>query len=178
MFGKRKKELRVEQQKSRVIWLVLVALIPILVVGYLVTQKGCNSTPTANTDTLYIPGKTATLYIPGKTDTVTKYVSYPVYIEKPAGIHYGKDSSQYNVANLNGSYEVVTFPATDSIRIEIEPITIEHFITQVDTVIFHTTDTLKITNTIELESPWYNTFLAGAGSVVMIVLTVLGLVAL
>lgn len=58
---------------------------------------------------------------------------------------------------------------------EIEPITIEHFITQVDTLKLHTTDTLKITNTIEIESPWYDSFWAGAASVILVALGIVGL---
>ena len=164
------------QRSNKTLWLVILGLILIVVVGFLITQKsGCNPTPEAKTDTLFLPGKTDSVYIPGTKDTITKYVPYPVYIEKPTGTHFGKDSSHYQIANQHGNTEVVTFPATDSIRVEIEPITIEHFITQIDTLKLHTTDTLKITNTINIESPWYDSFWAGAASVILVALGIVGL---
>jgi len=163
------------QRSNRTLWLVILGLILILVVGILLTQKGCNPKPEAKTDTLFLPGKPDSVYIPGTKDTITKYVPYPVYIEKPTGTHFGKDSSHYQIANQHGNTEVVTFPATDSIRVEIEPITIEHFITQIDTLKLHTTDTLKITNTIELTSPWYDSFWAGAASVILVAIGIVGL---
>ncbi len=162
-------------RSNKTLWLVILGLLLILVVGFFLTQKGCKQEPQTKTDTLFIPGKTDSVYIPGEKDTITKYIPYPVYIEKPTGTHFGKDSSIYQIANQHGNTEVVTFPATDSIRMEIEPITIEHFITQVDTLKLHTTDTLKITNTIEIESPWYDSFWAGAASVILVALGIVGL---
>ena len=155
---------------------MILGLILILVVGFLITQKsGCNPKPETKTDTLFIPAKTDSVYIPGTKDTITKYVPYPVYIEKPTGTHFGKDSSVYQIANQHGNTEVVTFPATDSIRVEIDPITIERLITQIDTLKLHTNDTLIITNTIELTSPWYDSFWAGAASVILVAIGIVGL---
>jgi len=165
-----------QTRNNKPLWLVILGLILIVVVGFLITQKtGCNPLQEIKSDTVRIPGKTDSVYIPGIKDTITKYVPYPVYIEKPTGTHFGKDSSHYQIANQHGNTEVVTFPATDSIRVEIEPITIERLITQIDTLKLHTTDTLKITNTIELTSPWYDSFWAGAASVILVALGLVGL---
>jgi len=167
-----------EQQTNnhKILWLALISGL-ILIAGWVLLGKsGCTSPQKKQSDTVYAKGKTDTVFTKGKTDTVTNYIPYPVYVEKPTGQHFGKDSSRYTVTNLNGSVDVVTFPATDSIRIEIEPVTIERLITRVDTLLLHRIDTLTITNTITAEQPWYDTFLAGAGTVVVLVLTTIGLI--
>jgi len=167
-----------EQQTNnhKILWLALISGL-ILIAGWVLLGKsGCTSPQKKQSDTVYAKGKTDTVFTKGKTDTVTNYIPYPVYVEKPTGQHFGKDSSRYTVTNLNGSVDVVTFPATDSIRIEIEPVTIERLITRVDTLLLHRIDTLTITNTITAEQPWYDTFLAGAGTVVVLLLTTIGLI--
>ena len=158
-----------EQQTNnhKILWLALISGL-ILIAGWVLLGKsGCTSPQKKQSDTVYTKGK---------TDTVTNYIPYPVYVEKPTGEHFGKDSSHYTVSNLNGSVDVVTFPATDSIRIEIEPVTIERLITRVDTLLLYRIDTLTVTNTLQAEQPWYDTFLAGAGTVVVLLLTTIGLI--
>ena len=167
-----------EQQTNnhKILWLALISGL-ILIAGWVLLGKsGCTSPQKKQSDTVYAKGKTDTVFTKGKTDTVTNYIPYPVYVEKPTGEHFGKDSSHYTVSNLNGSVDVVTFPATDSIRIENEPVTIERLITRVDTLLLYRIDTLTVTNTLQAEQPWYDTFLAGAGTVVVLLLTTIGLI--
>ena len=176
MSFQRREPMEQQTNNRKILWLALISGL-ILIAGWVLLGKsGCTSPQKKQSDTVYAKGKTDTVFTKGKTDTVTNYIPYPVYVEKPTGQHFGKDSSRYTVTNLNGSVDVVTFPATDSIRIEIEPVTIERLITRVDTLLLHRIDTLTITNTITAEQPWYDTFLAGAGTVVVLVLTTLGLI--
>ena len=137
-----------------------------------------NGKPTPEIKKVYIPGKETVKYIPGTPDTVTKYITQKIYIEKPAGQHFGKDSSTYTIRNEHGRAEVTTYPATDSIRIEVEPVTIERLITRVDTLKLDRIDTLKITTTITGDQPWYDTFLTGFITAVLAVAGVIGAFAL
>ena len=73
---------------------------------------------------------------------------------------------------------MTTYPATDSIRIEVEPVTIERLITRVDTLKLDRIDTLKITTTITGDQPWYDTFLTGFITAVLVVAGVIGAFAL
>ena len=134
--------------------------------------------PTAEIKKVYIPGKETVKYIPGTPDTVIRRVAYPVYVERPAGRHFGKDSSTYAIENENGRVAVTTYPATDSIRVELEPIVIERQISRVDTMRIHQVDTLKITTTIAESQPWYDTFLTGFITAVLAVAGVIGAFAL
>lgn len=164
-------------QKSS--WLPILIAVAVLLLGYfLVVKPGCSTPPHTGSDTVYTPGKTDTLYLKGTPDTVIKRVPYAVYIEKPQGEHFGADSSLYMVDDEFGSAAVTTYPATDSIRIEIEPIIIERQISRVDTMWLHKVDTLKITTTIETDQPWYDTFLSGFITAILAVAGVIGAFAL
>ena len=130
------------------------------------------------TKVTYKPGKETVKLIPGVPDTVTKLVPYPIFVDRPKGDHFGKDSSVYTVSKESGKVEVTTYPATDSVRIEVEPVTIERLITRVDTLKLNRIDTLKITTTIAGDQPWYDTFLSGFITAVLAVAGVIGAFAL
>ncbi len=124
----------------------------------------------------HLIGKTDSLLKAGRQDTTVIRVPYPVYIEKPTGTQFGKDSTVYQVSNDKGRVEVTTYPATDSVKIEIEPIVIERFITRVDTLVLsrvdsifvQRTDTLKITVTVPEERPFYDHWEFGAAGATVI----------
>ncbi|MBW7889550.1 MAG: hypothetical protein H3C48_00670 [Chitinophagaceae bacterium] len=134
--------------------------------------------PTIKERTVYLPGKTDTLFIPGVPDTITKFVPFPVYVSTtPPVEQFGADSSQYKIETPEGSKaQVTTFPATDSIRVEIEPVQILREITRIDTLKLTTVDTIRVETITEIEQPWYNTFMFGA--ITTAVLTIGGLLAL
>ena len=93
--------------------------------------------------TALIKGKDSIKVTPGEPDTVVKYVPYPVYVSAPAGIRHGSDSSSYNLTRKEGIVDVITFPATDSVRIEFLPMAPERIITRIDTVFRWRVDTLR-----------------------------------
>ena len=158
-------------------WSPYLIIALLLVATIFLITKGCKGPidpGKTTTDTIYVKGKSDTIYIPGKPDTVTKYVPYPVYVETPKGDHFGKDSSAYTVLNESGRVEVMTYPATDSIRVEIEPVAIERLITQVDSIMISRVDTMKIHTTTTIDQPWYNTFLSGFVSAILAVAGVIG----
>jgi len=155
-------------------WFPYLIIAMLLVVTVVLTLKGCNP----KEKVIYKPGKETVKHIPGIPDTVTKFVPYPVYIEKPKGDHFGKDSSVYTVSKESGKVEVTTYPATDSIRVEIEPVVIERLITRTDTLKIHRVDTMKIYSTTTIDQPWYNTFLSGFVTAILAVAGVIGAFAL
>ena len=160
-------------------WLFILGAVAVLVLSYfLVVKPGCSAPPRTGSDTVYTPGKIDTIYIEGTPDTVIRRVAYPVYVERPEGQHFGKDSSTYTIRNENGSVAVTTYPATDSVRIEVDPIIIERQISRVDTMWLHQIDTLRITTTITGDQPWYDTFLTGFITAVLAVAGVVGAFAL
>lgn len=153
-------------------WLpyILVLILIAIIVGLLLF----GDTKTVEKE-IYIKGEIEKV-IPGKPDTVLVPVPYPVYTERPKGDHHGKDSSTYAIANDHGKVSVTTFPATDSIRLDIEPVVIERFITRIDTAL--RVDTMKTFSTIIEESPWYDTFLSGFITAILAVTGVIGAFAL
>jgi hypothetical protein len=160
-----------------------------LVIGIVYYLTSCNSKPIAN-KIEYIKGNNSITLVKGdrdsivKTgmpDTVIKYISYPIYIERPKPIQYGKDSSIYSVKNNNGTVEVTTYPVTDSIRIDIQPIIIEKQIKQIDTLLITQIDTLKIIRVDKIketivQSPefyetwWFGSIITGLSATVIIIL--------
>lgn len=128
----------------------------------------------------YLKGKIDSLYKAGKADTVIEKAFYPVYIEKPSGEHFGKDSTVYTVKNDTVRAKVITYPVTDSIKIEIEPLIITRTIHQVDTLKITQIDTLKIhrVDTLityrEPDRPFYDHWEFGAiGTAAIAVITYL-----
>lgn len=126
------------------------------------------------------PGKDSSLFLPGETDTLIIRVPYPVYVEVPAGVHHGIDSSNYNMQNENGSVTVTTYPATDSVKILFAPVTLEKIITRIDTLKIFRIDTLKtyridtlfVFNTPEFyESWWFGGLATGAAILTTILLS-------
>lgn len=158
---------------------IIIALV-LLAVNYSVKQKEETQVIIQGKDSViaYLFGKTDSLLKAGKQDTTIVKVPYPVYIERPTGVDYGKDSTHYMVSNDKGRVEVTTYPATDSVKIEIEPIVIEKhisridtlFITRVDSLIVQRVDTLKIT--VKEDRPFYDHWEVGAaGATVVAIIT-------
>lgn len=117
----------------------------------------------------YYKGVTDSLLKRGRSDTTKiERIPYPVYIERPQGIKFGSDSTHYKIKNEHGSVDVTTFPATDSIRLEIEPVVIVKYIervdtlqlTRIDSVYVQRVDTLKITT--KADRPFYDHWEFGA----------------
>ncbi len=131
-------------------------------------------------DTTVTAGKLDSTYEKGKSDTTIKYVPYPypVYVERPSGTNYQKDSSRYIVENDRGRAEITTYPATDSIHVSIEPIAFERLIFQIDTLKLFQHDTMVIHTTETINQPWYNTFLSGFVTAILAVAGVIGAFAL
>jgi hypothetical protein len=128
----------------------------------------------------YLKGMVDSLLILGKPDTVVEKAFYPVYIEKPTPTHYGKDSTVYTVKNDSIRAKVITYPVTDSIKIEIEPLVVTKTIHQVDTLKITQIDTLKIyrVDTLityrESDIPFYDHWEIGAiGTAAIAVITYL-----
>ncbi len=148
------------QEKSSIkgffVTLGLIIVVVLFAVNFSVKQQEETREVVKGKDSViaYYKGITDSLLKRGREDTVkTERVPYPVYVEVPVGTQYGQDSTHYTVKNEHGTVDVTTYPATDSARIEIEPIVIFKYIERVDTLLLsrvdsiyiHRVDTLKIT---------------------------------
>ena len=163
-----------------------IVLVGLLIGAWFIFKPTEKPVSTITTSTELKTGIEKDTTIPGKRDTI--YVPYPVPYEKTIYVDrvvsYGKDSSKADttLSFKEGTITVAatTYPAVEKMKFEIDFLPVLREVFHSDTIKTTRVDTLiqRITETIIQDQPWYNTFLAGAGSVVMIALTVLGLVAL
>lgn len=114
-----------------------------LIIFYLLTHRGCggSDTPVMQSDTVYVMGTPDTLIV---TDTVIKYVDKP----RPYAVYVSTDTS--TACDSIRVYENQAGKVTvrDSVRGEL----LSQRITSVqDTVFINRVDTMRITNTIQLE---------------------------
>ena len=116
-----------------------------------------------------------------KTEIKYVYVDRFIKISEDDITNY-KDSSKFDTTIVNDSLTIrlsgTTFPAVDSLKFDVKAILRELYTNRVDSFFVFKTDTLQILKTIkdesiiEVNNPWYNTFLAGAGTIVLIGLSV------
>lgn len=114
----------------------------------------------------------------GKADTITIRTVDTVWKETKTReiiriteekiVRYGKDSSRFDTT-ITKDYSSIrvagtTFPAIDSLRLDVASLLKYPEITKTDTILISRVDTLQITKIIEAASdvPWYDRFWFGA----------------
>lgn len=128
----------------------------------------------------YVKGDTDTLVIPGRPDTVKIY--QPWVIVKTVMPEQTEiitpDSSVYELEESVGDSSAlkiyaVTYPQTDSIRINITGLNLTEYITRTDSFMLSRTDTVfRFINSAE-DVPWYDNFITGAATALVTVTVIL-----
>lgn len=175
------------ESKNKSTWLIGgIVLVVALIGAWFIFNPAEKPVSKVETTTELKTGTQKDTTIPGKRDTV--YIPYPVpykeviYVDRV--VSYGKDSSKVDtsLSFKEGTITVAatTYPAVEKLKLDIDFLPVTREVFHSDTIKTFRVDTLihRITETIIEDQPWYDTFLTGAGSVVMIALAVLGLVAL
>lgn len=176
-----------QNNNNRIIWIV--GAVALLIAGYFllkpkdepkIIQK---TTHTETTESKHIEGLSDTTQKEGVPKTEIKYVYVDRFIKiSEDDITNYKDSSKFDTTIVNDSLFIrlsgTTFPAVDSLKFDVKAILRELYTNRVDSFFVFRTDTLQILNTIkdesfiEINNPWYNTFFAGAGTVLLIGLSI------
>lgn len=128
----------------------------------------------------YVKGDTDTLVIPGRPDTVKIYL--PWVIDKTVMPEQTddktKDSSVYELTEPAGDdsfvkVNAVTYPGTDSIKINLTGLNLTEYITRTDSFMLSRTDTVfRFINSAE-DVPWYDNFITGAATALVTVTVIL-----
>jgi hypothetical protein len=116
----------------------------------------------------------------GTPDTITirtvdtvwreKRITEVIRITEEKIVRYGKDSSRFDttITKDDSSIRVAgtTFPAIDSLRLDVASLLKYPEITKTDTILISRVDTLQITKIIETASevPWYDRFWTGVAA--------------
>jgi|GEM_PF-2347210 len=172
-----------QNNNNKLIWII--GAIVLLIAGYLLLKPKeepkitTKTTHTEITESNLKEGTADTTQKQGLPRTEIKYVYVDRYIKVPENeITNFKDSSQFDTTVTSDSLTIrltgTTFPAVDSLKFDIKAVLREVYTNRVDSFFVFKTDTLQILKTIkdesivEIKNPWYNTFLAGAGTILLI----------
>lgn len=124
----------------------------------------------------FISGKTDTLFINGEPDTVIKYVTKEIKVVFYDTLRNDSDKtfSQIDTTFLFSEgavkLELASYPAIDSLKINLTPLFKVHEIYRTDTLLLSKIDTLKIKETISKESNFFTGVGVGAAAVLLGVL--------
>ncbi|MCA0387925.1 MAG: hypothetical protein LCH52_05465 [Bacteroidetes bacterium] len=126
-------------------------------------------------------GKQDTVFVQGKPDTVffSRVFEKIVHVPVEKIIRYGSDSSKvdttFSLQDGEIDLGVTTYPAVDSLKFDIELLTVNREIVRVDTVKLTRVDTLVITRETVIEPAWYESWWFGslvtAGAGITLILT-------
>ena len=159
-------------------WIFGIIAIAVLAIGGFFFAKSCNTPETTVTETRSLTKGNEDVTAKHTTDTVYRDRYFRQYIRVPAEniLQYGKDSSRFDTTVISDSLTVrvagTTFPAIDSLRLDIASILRYPVITNTDSIFIHRVDTLTIERIIQgsADLPWYDRFWTGA-----LTTTILGL---
>lgn len=146
---------------------IITAGIILLVVGVLVWLT-TSKKPNAKEFIEYKEGKPDTVFVYGKPDTVFISRFFEKVITVPAEkiINYGKDSSKVDTTvTLDNGYltlGVTTYPAIESLKLDIDVLTVDREVLRVDTLKILQVDTLNITKEITIGPEWYESWWFGS----------------
>lgn len=156
---------------NKVIYLILAVVVFGLIVFF--TLKGCD-------EKLQIKESESREMKAGTPDTITirtvdtvwreKRITEVIRITEEKIVRYGKDSSRFDttITKDDSSIRVAgtTFPAIDSLRLDVASLLKYPEITKTDTILISRVDTLQITKIIETASevPWYDRFWTGVAA--------------
>ncbi|GAB1348365.1 hypothetical protein MASR1M107_05770 [Ignavibacteriales bacterium] len=176
-----------QNNNNKIIWII--GAVVLLIAGYFLLKPKeepkiiPKTTHTETSESTHKAGIPDTTHKEGVTKTEIKYVYVDRFIKisEDEILDY-KDSSMFDTTFVNDSLTIrltgTTFPAIDSLKFDVKAIIREFYTNRVDSFFVFRTDTLQILNTIkdesfiEINNPWYNTFLAGAGTVLLIGLSI------
>jgi hypothetical protein len=147
----------------------IVLAIIFLLVGALVYKSVTDRTITNTTIKEELKqGKPDTVFVAGKPDTVFLSRIYEKVIRVPVEniTNYARDSSKTDttVVLQNGTINIgiTTYPAIESLKLDIDLLTIDREIYRIDTLKMLRVDTLNITKEIKTEPSWYETWWFGS----------------
>lgn len=177
-----------QNNNNKTIWII--GAVVLLIAGYFLLKPKeepkiiPKTTHTETSESKNIEGLADTTQKEGVTKTEIKYVYVDRFIKIfEDDITNYKDSSKFDTTIVNDSLTIrltgTTFPAVDSLKFDVKAILRELYTNRVDSFFVFKTDTIQIINTIkdesiiEINNPWYNTFLAGAGTILLIGLSVM-----
>lgn len=134
--------------------------------GVLVWMAGKKPNPKEIWD--YKEGKPDTVFVKGDPDTVYFSRVYEKIVQVPVEkiISFGKDSSKtdttLNLENGTLTLGLTTYPAIESLKLDIDLLTVDREVIRVDTFKVTRVDTLNITKEILIEPSWYETWWFGS----------------
>lgn len=147
-------------------FLITTGVIILLLVGVLVWMAGKKPNPKEIWD--YKEGKPDTVFVKGDPDTVYFSRVYEKIVQVPVEkiVSYGEDSSKtdttINLDNGKLTLGLTTYPAIDSLKLDIDLLTVDREILRVDTFKITRVDTLNITKEFYIEPAWYETWWFGS----------------
>lgn len=116
----------------------------------------------------YKEGKPDTVFVKGDPDTVYFSRVYEKIVQVPVEkiISFGEDSSKTDttISLENGKLTLglTTYPAIDSVKLDIGLLTFDREIIRVDTLKVTRVDTLNITKEFYIEPSWYESWWFGS----------------
>lgn len=134
--------------------------------GVLVWMAGKKPNPKEIWD--YKEGKPDTVFVQGDPDTVYFSRVYEKIVQVPVEkiISFGEDSSKtdttINLDNGTLTLGLTTYPAIESLKLDIDLLTVDREIVRADTIKITRVDTLNITKEFYIEPAWYETWWFGS----------------
>lgn len=145
-------------------WITAGIILFIVVILVLITNKKPNPKEIWE----YKEGKPDTVFVEGEPDTVFFSRVYEKIVQVPVEkiVSYGEDSSKtdttINLDNGKLTLGLTTYPAIDSLKLDIDLLTVDREILRVDTIKVTRVDTLNITKEFYIEPAWYETWWFGS----------------
>ncbi|MBN8545779.1 MAG: hypothetical protein J0L60_06565 [Ignavibacteria bacterium] len=116
----------------------------------------------------YKEGTPDTVFVKGDPDTVFFSRVYEKIVQVPVEkiVSFGRDSSKtdttVNLENGTLTLGLTTYPAIESLKLDIDLLTVDREIVRVDTFKVTRVDTLNITKEVSIEPAWYETWWFGS----------------
>jgi len=145
-------------------WITAGIILFIVVILVLITNKKPNPKEIWE----YKEGKPDTVFVEGEPDTVFFSRVYEKIVQVPVEkiVSYGKDSSKtdttVNFDNGKLTLGLTTYPAIESLKLDIDLLTVDREIVRVDTLMVTRVDTLNITKEFYIEPEWYESWWFGS----------------
>ncbi len=145
----------------------IMAVLILLLAGALVWISVRQEAPSKVTQE-YKEGKPDTVFVKGDPDTVYFSRVYEKIVQVPVEkiVSFGKDSSKtdttINLDNGKLTLGLTTYPAIDSLKFDIDLLTVDREIVRVDTFMVTRVDTLNITKEVRIEPAWYESWWFGS----------------
>lgn len=127
-----------------------------------------NNNPNSQITREYKEGKPDTVIVQGDPDTVYFSRVYEKIVQVPVEkiVSFGKDSSKtdttINLDNGKLTLGLTTYPAIESLKLDIDLLTVDREVIRVDTFKVTRVDTLNITKEFYIEPSWYETWWFGS----------------